>query len=90
MTKVKAAKMAKGIAVFVFGALATTWIGVLLTFGCMKLYDAFWNPSNLEVYFGEMKPSGYASLVLMAVAVCMVFMTDKIIKEGNQKEIEES
>lgn len=89
MTK-KIAKVLKAIAVGIFGINATVWAGILLTFGCMKIYDIFWNPSSISVCFGSMNLGGYLSWFTMLAMVVCVYHMDQIIKEETRKEIEES
>lgn len=89
MTK-KIAKVLKAIAVGIFGVHATIWAGILLTFGCMKIYDIFWNPSSISVCFGSMNVGGYLSWFTMLAMVVCVYHMDQIINEETEEEIEES
>lgn len=89
MTMKKIAEVVKAICVVIFGANAVVHIGILLTFGCMKIYDIFWNPSNISVELAGPNLGGYLSWFTMFAMVVCVYHMDKIIKEETKK-IEES
>lgn len=83
----KITKIVKGICVFTFGVFATLASGVLLTFGCMKIYDIFWNPSNISAHFGGQAAVAIeVSMVAMFAMIVCVYHCDSVLKEIEKEE----
>lgn len=83
----KITKIVKGVCIFIFGVFATLASSVLLTFGCMKIYDIFWNPSNISAHLGgdAAFAIGVSMAIMFAMIVC-VYHCDSVLKEIEEDE----
>lgn len=83
----KITKIMKGICVFIFGVFATIASSVLLTFGCVKIYDIFWNPSDISTYLGGQAAVAIeVSIVGMLAMIVCVYLCNFILKEIEKDE----
>lgn len=67
-----------------FGLLATLVAGILLTYGCMKMYDIFWNPASISVQL-TWTPEYAIMFGIMTMNVVVEYFMFKAIKKMEDK-----